>query len=156
MIKKSRISTPGSKCRMTDFNNECCSSSIGLIFAQIHRSSNRWQLPAIAALSQYPYHLFGSLRRVAVRACGIRPYCPRPLAAQRIGIGHIFHPLSYFTSLSWLLSIYRFSVFRSTFLFKSYLLSVFFNEELIDLSLSICGWEWYYLLRLLFHLPLLV
>jgi len=65
------------------------------IFAQIHRSSNRWQLPAIVALSQYPYRLFGSLRLVEVRVCGIRPCCPRLLVAQRTGIGHIFHSLSY-------------------------------------------------------------
>jgi hypothetical protein len=33
-----------------------------------------------------------------VRACGIRPCCPRPLVAQKTGIGHIFHPLSYLAS----------------------------------------------------------
>ncbi len=65
------------------------------IFAQIHRSSSRWQLPAIVALSRYLYHLFGSSRRVELRACGIRPYCPRLFAAQRTGIHYIFHPLSY-------------------------------------------------------------
>ncbi len=70
-----------------------------LIFAQIHRSSSRWQLRAIAALSQYLYHLFVSLHLAEVRVCGIRPCCPRPLVAQRTGIDHIFHSLSYLASL---------------------------------------------------------
>jgi hypothetical protein len=34
-----------------------------------------------------------------VRVCGIRPCCPRPLVAQRTGIDHIFHSLSYLASL---------------------------------------------------------
>ena len=66
-----------------------------LIFAQIHRSSSRWQLPAIAALSRHLYHLSRNLGPDEARACGIRPYCPLFLAAQKTGIGHIFHPLSY-------------------------------------------------------------
>ena len=53
------------------------------IFAQIHRSSSRWQLPAIAALSQYPYHLSGSLPLVGVRIYGIHPCRPLPLTVQR-------------------------------------------------------------------------
>ena len=122
MIKKSRNSTPGSKWRMTDLNNECCSLSIRLIFAQIHRSSNRWQLQAIAAPFQHLYHLSRNLVPDEVRAFGIRPCRPRPLVAQRTDIHYIFHPLSYFTSPFWLFLLYRFSAFRSTFLFKSILL----------------------------------
>ena len=30
MMKKRNINTPGSKCSMTDFNNECCSMSLSL------------------------------------------------------------------------------------------------------------------------------
>jgi hypothetical protein len=86
-------------CEVLATKHESKIPIILLIFVQIHRSSNRWQLPAIAALSQYLYHLFGSLRLVGARAYDIRPYSPRPLVAQRTGIGHIFHSLSYLALL---------------------------------------------------------